>query len=503
MLSQPTNRPKKQMPSVIYGLAAICGSVMLAVAYYMAIQGIAWTKVSMMGLTLLLGIVGTMLLFYGMRALIALIVKKGKGNKQLHVFTFRQIQENVIHQSNSMAISSLLILAALCCFGAGVGIAGTNNLSSGHVIDYTFEDHTAEDSSQVLPNIKAVLKENSLENQFSELFEMRVGRIRTTEDYDNAYSMDAVMDSLRSLPQSEDRDVLLNNLGYATYPYLICLSDYNRLLELSGNPALQLGEKEATVYIDTEFTTASRTAMLNQVLAGQPKVELDGSPIHLTGEVQSVNLVTDRSITLSFALILPDEAFLYYSQGMYDTYVNAVLSEQALNGNSLMTAYLDLNEKLDEIDIEYESYLQNMGRQLFYTIASSYITLYLAIVFLVVANTIVGVQFLMSQQKTGRRYQTLIRLGATYETLCQSAGKQITWFMGLPVLVAAVSSLFGVRALFTGILSSRTRGTVAEMMFVSAAMILLLCVIEYIYMRVVKRSSDRYLLTLMQPQREE
>ena len=29
-------------------------SVMLAVAYYMAIQGIAWTKVSMMGLTLLL-----------------------------------------------------------------------------------------------------------------------------------------------------------------------------------------------------------------------------------------------------------------------------------------------------------------------------------------------------------------------------------------------------------------------------------------------------------------
>ena len=105
-----------------------------------------------------------------------------------------------------------------------------------------------------------------------------------------------------------------------------------------------------------------------------------------------------------------------------------------------------------------ESYLQNMGRQLFYTVASIYITLYLAIVFLVVANTIVGVQFLMSQQKTGRRYQTLIRLGATYESLCQSAGKQIAWFMGLPVLVAAVSSLFGVRALFTGILSSRTLG---------------------------------------------
>ena len=287
---------------------------------------------------------------------------------------------------------------------------------------------------------------------------MKVGHIRTTEDYDNAYSMDAVMDSLRSLPQSEDRDVLLNTLGYATDPYLICLSDYNRLLELSGKPVIKLSEDEAAVYIGSDFTTVNRTAMLNGILTEQPETELVGSPIYLTGEVQSVNLITDRSITLSFALILPDEAFLYHTQGMYDTYVNAILSEQAMEGNSLMTAYSGLNEKLDETGIEYESYLQNMGRQLFYTVASSYITLYLAIVFLVVANTIVGVQFLMSQQKAGCRYQTLIRLGATYESLCQSAGKQIAWFMGLPVLVAAVSSLFGVRALFTGILSSRTRG---------------------------------------------
>ena len=41
------------------------------------------------------------------------------------------------------------------------------------------------------------------------------------------------------------------------------------------------------------------------------------------------------------------------------------------------------------------------------------------------------------------------------------------------------------------------------MLLVSAAMILLLCVVEYIYVTIIKRSSDRYLLTLMQPQREE
>ena len=108
LLSQPANRPKKQMPSIFYGLAAVCASVMLATAYYMAIQGIAWTKVSMMGLTLLLGSAGTMLLFYGMRALIALIVQKRQGKKSSFMYLlsarFRRMS----------FISQALWLSALC-----------------------------------------------------------------------------------------------------------------------------------------------------------------------------------------------------------------------------------------------------------------------------------------------------------------------------------------------------------------------------------------------------
>ena len=75
--------------------------------------------------------------------------------------------------------------------------------------------------------------------------------------------------------------------------------------------------------------------------------------------------------------------------------------------------------------------------------------------------------------------------------------------MGLPVLVAAISSVFGVKALFTGVLSAEAQSIQGKMLTISAIIILLLCVVEYIYMAVIKRSSDRYLLTLMQPQREE
>lgn len=508
LLASPSGNEKKDKPAVVYEICAVSGIVMLAAAYAMGIKGIAWYAAGMMLLTLLLGLLGTILLFYGMRAVISLLVKTGKENRKLHVFTFRQIQENVIHQSTSMAISSLLILAALCCFGAGIGIAGTSQQEGEHVLDYTFRDYSADNPLEVLPHLQTVLKENNLESQFSQLFEMRIGHVRTEGNYSNVFQMDSVMESLRSLPQSEDRDVLLNNLSYEDYPYMICLSDYNRLLEAAGKPVLTLNENEAAVYRDSDFTSASRTAMLGKILSGHPEVMLDGNPVNLTGEIQSVDLVTDRSLTLSFALILPDEQFLCYTNGNYEVYINGIMNQEVTGSGSLMTAISGMNALLEKIrlqdmGIEYESYLQNIGRQLFYMVAASYITIYLAVIFLVSANTIMGVQFLMNQQKTGRRYQTLVRLGATYKNLCASARKQINWFMGLPVFVAAVSSIFGVKALFAGMLSSRVQAAQGQMLVVSAAMILLLCVVECVYVTAIRRSSDRYLLTLMQPQREE
>ena len=315
--------------------------------------------------------------------------------------------------------------------------------------------------------------------------------------------MESVMDALGEMPPSMDRDVLLNNLQYTYYPYLISLSSYNRLLADAGLPELELDTGEAAVYMDNDFTMDKRIKMLNEIFSANPEVMLSGTPIRLTGSIQTANLVTDRSITLSFALILPDEAFEYHTQGDYSVYLNGILSESVTRGTSLLSAISETNEELNKTGLSYESYLQNIGRQLFYMVAASYITIYLAIIFLIIANTIIGVQFLMSQQKSGRRYQTLIRLGATYRTVCQSARRQVNWYFGLPTFVAAFNSLFGVRALFTGLLPSRAKNDLAEMMFVSTAMIFVLCVIECIYIAAVKRSSDRYLLSLMVPEREE
>lgn len=490
---------KKQLPVFVYGMAMAAGIACLVLAYSMAIQGMSWYAVGRMAITLALGLFGTLTFFFGLRVLIGAFAKAGNKNRQLRVFNFRQIQENVMHRSASVAVSSLLILAALCCFGSGVSIARFYGQSETHVLDYTFLTEEETDSGSV----REVLEESGLSGEFSDLFDMRVGHINTASDYDNAFKAEKVIAALEKLEQSDTRDNCINRFTDNSFLYVISLSSYNRLLANAGKKEIRLQPEQAAVYMDTEFCDSQGRKMMEQILREQPEVSVDGDTWRLTGTVQYLNLVTDSSITLSLALILPDEAFEYYTQKEYDVYVNGVLAEDVVKENSLMAAVSQMNEKLQKTGLYYESYLQNIGRQMFYIVAASYITIYLAIIFLIIANTVIGVQFLMGQQKSNRRYRTLIRLGATYETLCQSAGKQINWYFGIPVAVAALNSLFGVRALFSGLLSSRVQGSITEMLFVSAAMIFLLCVIEYIYMRVVKRASGKYLLTLMVPQREE
>lgn len=489
---------KKQLHHFVYIGTLVVGVVLLGSAYVLAIKGLSWNDFKIMAVTICCGLTGTILIFFGLRSFMGVAATKFGKNHRLHTFIFRQLEEEVIQKSNTMAISSLLILAALCCFGAGVAIAVHYSGTEQHTIDYTF------DTDSNVMNVEDTLEENNLSELFDTIFDMKVGYIKAENDeYDNLYSMESVMDAIEELPESEDKEVLLNNFGYMDYPHLISLSGYNQLLALAGLEEIELENQEAAVYMDIDFSPENRKKIINKIIKKRPEVNVNGETYHLTGVIQNTNLVVDRSITLSFALIVSDDEFEELTGGTYTTYKDAVLNKEQINGKSLLNAVLDANKLLNETGLYYESYLQNMGRQLFYVVAASYITIYLAIVFLIIANTIIGIQFLTQQQCTKSRYQTLIRIGATYSSLCYSAKKQINWYFGIPVGIAAISSLFGIRALFSGLLSSRTETDIQTMMCISGAMLILLCVIEYIYVTFVKKSSNKYLLSLMTLDREE
>ena len=500
LLAEMPKGEKKQLPAPLYAASLIAGIICLAIAYGMVNRGEAWLYIRQMGIAVMFGLIGTMAFFWGLRFPIGLLVKAGKHDRQLHVFHFRQVEETVIHRSGLLAVCSLLILAALCCFGSGVSIAGFYGRSEPHVLDYTF---MYLESREEAAAARQKLADFGLDSRFSDLFEMKVGMFRSEKEPENALNMDSLLSVLEEMQSSGAGNQSWGYLESRDSLWLIPQSSYNRLLAAAGMPELELAADEAAIYADSEFSLEERNQMLNRALETRPEAMMGGKVFYLTGPVQTINLVTDRSITLIFALIVPDKMFEYYTQGSYEIYLNGVLDKGAIEKGSLMSAISDMNKELNKTGLSYESYLQNMGRQLFYMVSASYITIYLAVIFLIIANTIIGVQFLMGQQNVNRRYRTLIRLGASYENLCGTARRQINWYFGIPTAVAACSSVFGVRALLTGLLSADAKENFLQMTMLSMVLILGLCVLEYSYIAAVKHYSDRYLLTLMEMEREE
>lgn len=503
LLSDTQEKKQKRKRRGIGYVQVIAGILSLAVAYYTAIRGNAWESPLRFGMTVVLGIAGTFLWFHGSGLLLELTFRLKKTNRGLSTFTFRQLQENVFLRPASLAVSSLLILAALCCFGYGMSVSLEASGSEAHHIDYTFIDYSQsvpdKETADEEPSIKEILKNTGLDAEFSQLFEVKTGM----PDDENAFSGEGFRRAVNSLGNSENVQSLSESLEYFTTPYFISLSGYNQILETDGKAPIELSGNQAALYSDQDFYFGERLDLLNEALSQNPVIELNGVPFELKDQVYQTNLVVDRSITLALGVIIPDSVYDRLVTRNSDSYWNAVLKENLVQKEGLMQAMMGINERLNQTSLEYESYLQNMGRQLFYFIALGYITIYLAVIFLIIANTVMGVQFLMHQRKTGRRYHVLIRLGSSYKALCKSADKQIKWYFGLPVLTAAVSSFFGIQALFAGFISMEMKTEVPMLLKLGCAMIILLVVVEFIYIAAVTRLSRRQLLGMIENKREE
>lgn len=491
----PDNVRKKDYPA-ISAVLLILGVVCLVLAYRRGLSGNAWATVATLRDTVVLGLLGTILLFRGIRVLIGIIARKAPGGK-LSVFTFRQIEDTVIFKSGTLAICSILILVASSCLAAGIGTFASYDMYDTKRIDYTFTNifNGSDD------DLKARLSELGVSGNFSYLDELRLSHpyIVGEENYDSAFQAG----EFAKLQDELDPDFEKHNQWGRIdgFPFMIRLSDYNALVTAMGEKPLELKDGELGLYRSGSFTYSED--LDNLVLSKRPHVTLLGKEYVMTGKMQSAPIVTDSFIALSGALIVPDQDFDYFAAGKEEVYLNGLLDRAKYSRSTMVKTYTDINAVLDKTDLDYESYLQNMGRQLFYLVAASYVTIYLALIFLVVANTILGVQFLMGQKRASGRYKTLVKLGADHKAMYKSSKRQINWYFGLPIAVACASTFFATKSLFFGILSSRTKVNMDKMLPVVAIVAAVFCLVECVYMLIVKRSSSRFLETLMTPEREE
>lgn len=376
----------------------------------------------------------------------------------------------------------------------------SNEEERSHSVDFTFRGEEDE--------VRNVWNQPELKEKMDVLFEVRTGMFYSGEAHyeegeEIAHTFDAseFLEAAEKLKKSKERDILVNNLGYFVrdMPYLIAESGYNEILRIKGEEPLELGEGELAIYGDPDFSTEKLQVLMEDILKSGSHIALDGEVYSVRPGIYTDNIVTDRSISLSMALIVRDEDFLRLRDGdRGSSFWNVKLKEDYIAKKGQMQAISEVNGLLKDCPLEYESYLQNMGRQLFYAVAASYTTIYLAVIFFVIANTVIAVQFLMQQKKTGRRYQTLAVLGADDKRIYRSASVQVKWYFGLPVAAAVVSGIVGASSMCSALTPSAfTERT--GMLFLGALVVTgIIVVVEYFYIRAVKKLNYRHIWEVMQ-----
>ena len=311
---------------------------------------------------------------------------------------------------------------------------------------------------------------------------------------------------------SEEADLIENIIENLHIEYVIAQSSYNDMLRSMGKEELQISDGQAALYTSVA-NDGDFGRIWQEVLEGNTSIGIDGEAYELLPQLCMDNVVADRAITLYLALIVPDDMYRKLASEPEEYCRNIRLSDRIVEDVGLMRAIQDMEGLLDQTEesakeptenptgVEYDSYLGGIGRNLFYTVAASYLTIYLGVLFWLIANTVIGVKYLIGQRETKHRYETLSMLGAHTSSMCVSVNRQIRLYFSLVLVTAIVSSAAAIYSMFTSFTKLPIGVPVEKVALIAALGLMIFAGLEIFYIGIVRRMADRE-IRMLQTTRE-
>lgn len=448
------------------------GLFLLLTAYFLGIFALSGADIPalMGGVSILLasGILGTFFLYHGLGGFMGKrISSKSRSNVGLATFTGRQVQENVLFQHKSLAVASLLLLVALSCisYGIAMGVGRTESRST----DFSVMGTDAE--------VSAALRNPEIGSMVETSYPVYLSMTKTRFD------TGGMIGTLKTIPKADN---IVQNFHLE---YVLSETSYNRMMSAMGKKKIILSGSQAALY--STMGSENFYDLLNKALNRRISIGINGETYSLLPELCRDNIVADRSITLYTALIVPDGLYRKLAADSEPFCYNIHLKKSLTDELGLMQAVQKMDGCLAKTGLEYDSYLGGIGRNLFYTVAASYLTIYLGILFLLISNTVVGLKYLMLQRENKHRYITLLMLGAGTEDLCRSAEKQIRMFFALVLSVSVCNSIAAIFAMFTNFTRLPTGTSTTTVVALAGGALAAFIVTEILYVSIVRRTACR------------
>lgn len=415
---------------------------LLGVAYKLVIKvGLNPTD-RMFLVSIVLGILGTLLLFFSLAGFVLYVLQRNKNVylKGLNIFVLRQMNSKINTNFLSMTVICLMLFLTISTLATGLsfknalekGLENTTpfDASATYYIDENSKIKTAEES------IKELGFKFNPEDKIVSYNEYKLEKT-------NLESL------LNKNAEGKNKKEIVEAMTYKG-TNAISISSYNDIRALSGEKSVSLANNE--VLISSNLGEVENT--LKNILKNNEKIEIDGKEYKIANNA----LIGEGKVI--------KEAF--ESTGMTNNFFTLIVPDNIVSNLKPIANKINLNfpknsneeERVQKLFNEYRDGVIDSSKYGFvngYTKARIYeenngmtnivlfIGIYLGVIFLISSTAVLALQQLSEASDSIDRYKSLRRIGVSQKMINKSIFTQVSIYFGLPLVVALVHSVVAIK----------------------------------------------------------
>lgn len=437
-------------------LVFIIGVVILGYAYYKVTGGVNELSTADTILPIILmGIVGTILVFWSVSGFILKLVQLRKNIylKDVNMFVLRQLHNKINTTVVSMSIICLMLFMTITILSSALSLNNTMRKD-------------LEDTTPVDINLykTANLPENEKMSK-AQIEDSRKTMLQTLEDngFDMTKLKDVVEIPVYATNELTWRDTLspvydevkqqFPNLLYETAEEIVKVSDYNKVARLYGNTEYQLKDDEYIILCDFDNMKNLR----NKALKADSTITIAGKEYKSKyDECQNGYIYMAGSHINNGIILVPDSCNLTEDM-KEETFLaanyNATTEEEKEEIEKICTGETvsDFSKNLENKDITIDGMtkIAIIESSLGVSTIVLFIAIYLGIIFLIASSAILALKQLTESSDNKQRYAILRKIGADEKMINEALFKQIGIFFLMPLVLAIIHSIFGIQFVMT------------------------------------------------------
>lgn len=412
---------------------------------------------------ILMGTIGTIGIFWSLSGFILRVIQSSKKIylRGTNMFVLRQLNNKINTTVVSMSVICIMLFMTISILSSSISVQNSMdteleemtpvdlnlfkaaNLPDSYVSSYSGKTiyYTEEQKADSRKSIVDTLKQNGYD--ISKLKDIVEIPIYTVPEWTWKYSLGNYYETAKAQ---------YSMLAYDTPETLIKVSDYNKIASLYGQEQYTLNDNEYIVLCDFDSMVELRNAALKE----NSDIQVNGKIYHAKyNECQSGFINMSSSHTNTGVILLPD-SFEWKEEWKEQKFLAANYNADTEEGKQeINKEFADDDSKLNENLSAKGIRLDGMTKITLIEASKGlssiiiFIAIYLGIIFLIASSAILALKQLTESSDNKQRYNILRKIGCDEKMINQALFRQIAIFFMLPLVLAIIHSIFGIKFALT------------------------------------------------------